>query len=428
MKLLIIIAALVATAQASCPNACSGHGSCGLASLCKCQARWVGNDCSSRQCPSGVSWVSATPDEGIPAGGALGGLHPYAECSGRGKCDRDSGECACFEGYAGRGCRRTSCPNACSGHGQCRFNYEINAAYTGYGSLSKQTQFASQDWDAAKTRQCQCDRGYEGVDCASRMCPKGDDPLTNCNDNATPGESVDDTQVISMQSGTIGAGKFFTLMFKDMYNGEYTTRPISTANAWTTPAATTTTACVWASAACGLSGADEVGCVNGKAVYDFCSGHTSQVLCEAATYEKIDTAATFTDGANNALGMDVEAALEELPNFAIPNVTQTLEWDATMCRVLIKVTFVDEANSGKQHKLVPSVTSATIDHDKAYMQPRFNAVLTTPTVTHADVADIDKYEEHTECANRGSCDSDSGLCACYEGFTGEACQKQTVFF
>lgn len=33
-------------------------------------------------------------------------------------------------------------------------------------------------WDSKKARSCTCDAGWTGYDCASRVCPKGDDPLT----------------------------------------------------------------------------------------------------------------------------------------------------------------------------------------------------------------------------------------------------------
>ena len=43
--------------------------------------------------------------------------HKYAECSDKGVCNRASGECECFDGYEGKGCRRQKCPASCSGHG-----------------------------------------------------------------------------------------------------------------------------------------------------------------------------------------------------------------------------------------------------------------------------------------------------------------------
>merc|ERR1712072_454174 len=34
------------------------------------------------------------------------------------------------------------------------------------------------EWDANKAYACKCDGGFYGLDCSSRYCPKGDDPLT----------------------------------------------------------------------------------------------------------------------------------------------------------------------------------------------------------------------------------------------------------
>merc|ERR1712216_351567 len=53
--------------------------------------------------------VETTQDEG----------HFYMECSNQGLCDRGTGECECFDGYSGRACAATSCPNDCNGKGTC---------------------------------------------------------------------------------------------------------------------------------------------------------------------------------------------------------------------------------------------------------------------------------------------------------------------
>merc|ERR1719181_2563895 len=52
------------------------------------------------------------------------------------------------------------CPNSCSGHGCC-----------GHGSC-----LASSANSAMYS--CSCDGGFSGVDCSSRLCPVGDDPMT----------------------------------------------------------------------------------------------------------------------------------------------------------------------------------------------------------------------------------------------------------
>lgn len=115
--------------------------------------------------------------------------HYYAECSGKGQCDRTTGECGCFEGFTGNACQRAECPSRCSGHGVCRTLREIAA-----NKLNKrivrnemgvrfyegvEASFEYNLWDADKAQACICDAGYTGFDCSLRDCLRNDDPLTS---------------------------------------------------------------------------------------------------------------------------------------------------------------------------------------------------------------------------------------------------------
>merc|ERR1711988_632813 len=136
---------------------------------------------------------------------------------GRGTCDYATGECKCFDGFEGRGCRRTTCPNDCSGHGRCLDNFDINP--TQYMSFNYPND---QMWDQMRTQSCKCDRGYTGYDCNSRICPFGDDPTSDCGEN-----SAGDVQLVVTKSphdSVTNSERYFTLSFTDMFGGTFTTR------------------------------------------------------------------------------------------------------------------------------------------------------------------------------------------------------------
>lgn len=110
---------------------------------CTCEPYYTGADCSQRVCPfdfafvdipagdlnhdglltsdtyvsfsDGFSSLNAFPAYELFPSDATKGLfaaqdgegHFYMECSGQGDCDRGTGECQCYPGYTGSGCRRS---------------------------------------------------------------------------------------------------------------------------------------------------------------------------------------------------------------------------------------------------------------------------------------------------------------------------------
>merc|ERR1719502_556545 len=149
-----------------CENGCSGHGSCVVNQNCLCytgmdgEPEWTGPDCSLRTCPRDYAWVGDVVN--------ANDLHPWAECSNRGTCDRKTGVCACFPGYDGVACQRFACPNNCNERGTCWPEKHLAV---------KASRVYDSPWDAMKAVGCLCDAGYRGPSCEFQECPSGADPL-----------------------------------------------------------------------------------------------------------------------------------------------------------------------------------------------------------------------------------------------------------
>jgi len=165
-----------------CPSMCSGNGECLAHAVCQCFEGWTGGDCGLRTCPGGQAWPGASRP--FP-------FHQWAECSGRGLCDRMLGECTCFAGHEGAACQRLACPRDCSGRGQC-LTMDAMSGTLGYGSApaayggapllftAERDDRLKPQFEASRMSACECDPGYAGHDCSKRQCPTGDDPVTEC--------------------------------------------------------------------------------------------------------------------------------------------------------------------------------------------------------------------------------------------------------
>jgi hypothetical protein len=156
--------------------------------------------------------------------------HYYMECSNKGRCDRSTGECQCFDGYDGVACQRASCPgfpHSCSGHGVCKTISQL--ANSDYENIYKL-------WDRDSTMGCECDKGYSGPDCSERLCKFGVDPLY-LDDATTAKYSIFDVAVLTTSSET-DESKWFSngetdnkeghwaLRFYDAHEEDWVTTPI----------------------------------------------------------------------------------------------------------------------------------------------------------------------------------------------------------
>merc|ERR1719183_342606 len=340
-----------------------------------CSNGYTGNTCTERVCAYGLSsstsaFVSGGDGIHTPANGGTtfgggnshyGGSHSYTECSSQGVCDRLTGECACFAGYQGKGCRRTTCPNDCSGHGKCLSNHDINDQYIGHRSGDEEFQsFSTQFWDSKKTMQCNCDRGFAGHDCSERICPHGDDVLTSCSDENTKDvqeiainnvmltqntgtpyqacnddgttdhpdnwnglELLHDNEGLPNRKGIFTA--HFSLSFTDHFGGMYTTSPIAIQNSQLTEVegCYRENTCMTSAGLDFSNPSDDCDQVGEFKDLVPVSAGISRSECATATgvwrrYNPADAGRNVDHAAATALA--VQLALEALPNHAIPSV------------------------------------------------------------------------------------------------------------
>jgi len=384
----VFLLAAASSVNAACDNQCSGHGSCMVDDVCDCYDNWgVGlaasfgesGDCSDRVCPFEIAWVDSPNSDGS--------FHNYAECSGRGICDRGSGLCECFDGYEGKACSRASCPNDCSGHGTCEYIEDLS-----YGSVYGQrnvknfesyayNRIAYEGWDLKKNRQCVCDAQYTDVDCSKRMCPHGDDVL-DVRENLLVSEKSQ-TQYITLiqddEEFDKDSRQTFALTFKSRLNETFTTYPIN------------------------MKGTPDTAELRDD-VHLALLTLPNKVIdrCEVKVYNKVVVEPTRDDN-----------------HFAGPTFADTMRRQTD-----IEIVFTGDAVQGPQNLLMvedlkceegctPKLTGLRLQYKTSFLQSN---------ITQTIAADKNSYE----CGRRGRCDYSSGLCDCFEGYTGENCNTQTT--
>jgi len=454
MKLTALFLTTLATVATACPNACSGNGICGAQSKCSCYQNWQAADCSERTCPSTLAWAD-TADGTNQA-------HYYAECGNKGICDRKSGECKCFDGYEGKGCRRSTCPEGCSGHGTCEYIEELAGDFddrrNGPGNRFKDLTCNSQSdsdpgtgamrtigsfdpaaptvattidncrdeglfstnvvarsantdkyhghqynlWDAGKIQGCKCDLGYNGPDCASREVPRGDDALTTV-------KASSQKQAIQI-TGTLAAGDQFFLNYFDHYGGKWTTNTVNIAGAGT--------------AANDVS----VAALTQDQLRELPNGVLDGVKVKATTAAQ-RLCHRFFDGVQHlsAYSESTDGNFKNsggTTNFCEDNKATAAQVTPDAAKIDLTVEFADTpGQTGVQYLLeVDTVAAGAGSYPvSSGIADAGGATVTVAEINYND--NLGNLSELSSCSDRGL-DNGDGECECFDGFRGLACEEQ----
>ena len=470
-----IFALALTSVAASCPNSCSGHGTCGSDDTCTCYQDWVmgdqeGGDCSDRKCPYQVAWTS-TPDR-------AGNIHTYAECAGVGICDRSSGDCECFEGYTGKGCGIQTCPNDCSGHGSCVYAEDApfgtvwgdyytgdSDDLTGLGNDAV-TLAQAPAWDTNKIRMCVCEPGYTDIDCSRRMCPKGNDVLDE-RLNLVTALKYQVQNVTLIARGETGDGIKFQsdgeVCNGNNGNGAQTAWSISSTKKEGNLASRNSF----------FPSSDDnwsPECFTDLLNKTFALTFTSKMNQSYTTKPLVlnETAAT---NMTQAFSFDVRKALIELPNYVIDNVdvdcqlmfvladapeTRVEEHTSLYPALSCLIAFTGDTVMGPQY-LLEVETDECLDgctpklenpvQLKSHSRVNITGAGSGGLWTGLGTAPLQKYKGNLtelpdiysfvkedvradynsyECGRRGKCDYSTGECECFEGYMGDRCQMQTA--
>lgn len=296
-----------------------------------------------------------------------GEAHGYMECSNAGRCDRTSGTCRCFTGYAGHACQRSECapPGGTAlapALTDASLQPRAQAAAAGMACVAPSRTWGSATpsatepgmrvpcaaasatpamaaWTATGVRGWRCAVVVASLTIVltrAVLCPRGADPVTAAG-------GVDEVQLLNLAAENPGARGTFVLDFTDTFGFEWHTRAI-----------------------------------------------------------EVDAGKPVTSAAS------VRGALLAIPNDAIVNVNVTGESAGNALQ--IKVTFTHTSG------------------DVALLRVRDVQMMDGLGVpVTASVVELVKGTKlSAECSNRGLCDYMLGLCRCFKGFFTHDCSKQSA--
>merc|ERR1719267_362052 len=280
------------------------------------------------------------------------------------------------------------------------------------------TGFLYQLWDAQKIQGCKCDLGYSGPDCASRVAPKGDDPLTTVKSTMMK-QSI---QIGPTTTGTVPAytttasgvttNDEFFIIYHDPYGGVWRTDGIAASSDDAVVAARVKSA-LQALPNEVLEGVD-VDPVATNSGFKACNRVT-----DGAQHIPSNGGHGTTNGCNSFSTSDVNTARDETMDFL---VTFNDRPGQTGVQFLLEV--VASAHTGTSTGMVGGAfpMSTGVVSSDAVAGGLITNVVEAITATGSS-PDIGTISELAECSDRGL-DNGDGECECFDGFRGLACEEQ----
>jgi hypothetical protein len=251
-------------------------------------------------------------------------------------------------------------------------------------------------WDADKLQACTCDLGYDGADCAHRIAPHGDDPLTTVKSSSMK-------QVVQIGSPTVAAtqAEEFIMIYHDPYGGIWRTDGI-------------------------MANSNDV--VIASRVEYALNALPNEVMLDAKVVARTsDTVALCTrmyDGMQHIHGHRAGRKGSWIEQKGATNFCETTYTMATHAN---KMDFTVEFGGHPGQTGVQYLLEVDINKRGPGSFPVSSGI--TGAYATYSVAEMNFNEnlgnlsELAECSDRGL-DDGEGQCECFEGFRGLACEKQ----